>query len=440
LEQAGRDTPLDTKESPAVNKVGLQEVSAVPARQLSSAKVAYIVSGFPTLYETFVLYDMQVMEELGVGVELYPLRWIHTKIVHPEAQRWIECAHYSPYLSLNILRAQWHFIRGNPNAYWNTWAEVLRGTWGSANFFFGALAIFPKSVLFAYKMSRQGIAHVHAHFANHPAVSALIIHRLTGIPFSFTARGFDVQVDRRMLKEKVAAADVVFAVSSDLKRVMAAECDRSLHEKIHVIRGGVDVERLTPRTAPCSAGPLRILCVARFEEVKGHAYLIEACRILRQRGALFECRLVGEGPLAHSIEAQIKQAGLDQEIQILGPLSYQEVINELASADILTLPTAPTASGEHEGMPTVLQEAMACGLPVVSSLVEGIAELVDDELTGVLVLPKNARALADAFERLANDPALRQRMGRAGRQKVIQKFSLRANTAKRAALYLRSVS
>lgn len=423
-----------------MNKVDLQEVSAVLAQQASPAKVAYIVSGFPTLYETFVLYDMQVMEELGVGVELYPLRRIHTEIVHPEARRWIESAHYRPFVSLKILRAQWHFIRRDWRRYWKTWAEVLRGTWGSANFFLGAVAIFPKSVLFAYEMSQQRIAHVHAHFANHPAVAALIIHRLTGIPFSFTARGFDVQVDRHMLKEKVAAADVVFAVSSDLKRVMGAECDRSLHEKIHVIRGGVDVERLTPRTARRSPGPLRILCVARFEEVKGHTYLIEACRILRDRGIPFECRLVGEGPLAPAIEGQIKQAGLGEEIRILGPLSYQEVINELAGADVLTLPTAPTALGEHEGMPTVLQEAMACGLPVVSCLVEGVAELVDDELTGILVLPKNAPALADAFERLANDPALRQRMGRAGRQKVVQKFSLRTNTAKRAALYLKSAS
>lgn len=422
-----------------MNRVGLQEASAVPARQQSSAKVAYIVSGFPTLYETFVLYDMQVMEELGVSVELYPLRRIRTKVVHPEAERWIKDAHYHPYLSLQILRAQWHFIRRNPKAYLKLWAEVLRGAWGSANFFFGAIAIFPKTALFAYEMSRQGIAHVHGHFANHPAVAALIVHRLTGIPFSFTARGSDVQVDRHMLKEKIEAAEVVFAVSSDLKRIMAAECDRSLHEKIHVIRGGVDVERLAPRTARRSAGPLRILCVARFEEVKGHTYLIEACRILRQRGVMFDCRLVGEGHLAHVVKAQIKQAGLEREVQILGPLSYQEVINELSNADVLALPTAPTSAGEHEGMPTVLQEAMACGLPVVSSLVEGIAELVDDELTGILALPKNARALADAFARLANDPGLRDRMGRAGRQKVVRKFSLRANTAKRATLYLKSL-
>jgi colanic acid/amylovoran biosynthesis glycosyltransferase len=422
-----------------LSKAELQELSAASSGHTpKGGKVAYIVSGFPTLYETFVLYDMLIMEDLGVSIELYPLRRMRAQVVHPEAPRWIECAHYHPYLSLKILRAQWNYFRRDPIQYLKLWAEVLRGAWGSANYFLGAIAIFPKSALYAEEMSRLGVVHVHAHFANHPAVSALIVHRLTGIPFSFTARGSDVNVDRHMLKEKIQAADFALAVSADLKRTMVGECGSALRDKIQVIRGGVDVDRLTPPAAQHSGGPLRILCVARFEEVKGHTYLVEACRILRERGMPFECRLVGEGPLAQAIDRQIGQAGLRSEIQNLGPLSYQEVIHQLAEADVLVLPTSPTAAGDREGMPTVLQEAMACGLPVVSCLVEGVAELVDHEVTGMLVLPKDAPALADAFERLYYDPGMRQRMGRAGRQKVAEKFSLRANTAKRAALFLNS--
>jgi colanic acid/amylovoran biosynthesis glycosyltransferase len=419
---------------------GIQESPTVlSGRRSPSAKVAYIVSGFPTLYETFVLYDILEMEELGVSVDLYPLRRMYPKITHPEALRWIECAHYHPYLSLAILRAQWHFLRRQPLAYLKLWAEVLRATWGSANFFLATIAIFPKTVLFAYEMSSQGIMHVHAHFANHPTVAALIIHRLTGIPFSFTARGSDVQVDRHMLGKKIEAAEFALAVSSDLKRIMVNECDPVQHEKIHVIRGGVDVDRLTPPSSKHAAGPLRILCVARFEEVKGHTYLVEACRILRQRGTPFACRLVGEGPLVQTIERQIKDAGLGEEIQLLGPRSYQEVIAELERTDVVVLPTAPTPAGDREGMPTVLQEAMACGLPVVSCLVEGIAELVDDDLTGILVLPKNAMALSDAFQRLHDDQALRYRMGRAGREKIVKQFSLKVNTARRASLFLKGM-
>lgn len=419
----------------------MQESSPVVSTQGSpSAKVAYIVSGFPTLYETFVLYDLLAMEELGVSVDLYPLRRTYPKIVHPEAQRWIDCAHYHPYISRAIFCAQWHFIRRDPLGYLKLWAEVLRGTWGSIRYFLGAIAIFPKTVLFAHEMNEGGIAHVHAHFANHPAVAALIIHRLTGIPFSFTARGSDVQVDRRMLKEKVEAAEFAVAVSSDNKRIIIDECGPNLREKIYVIRGGVDVERLSPPPTSRSTGLLRIVCVARFEEVKGHTYLVEACRILRERGISLECRLIGDGPLLRTIKAQIEMGGLCEQIQLRGPRRYQDVIQELLQADVVVLPTAPTAAGNREGMPTVLQEAMACGLPVVASHAGGIPELVDDMQTGILVPARNAGALADALQLLHDDPALRLRLGRAGRDKIVREFNLKVNTAKRAKLFARSAS
>jgi len=421
----------------ALTKIGIQESRAVsPAKRSSAPKIAYIVSGFPNLYETFILYDILTMEKLGVGVELYPLRRQYPRVVHPEAERWTKLAHFRPFLSFSVLRAQWHFIRRDPLGYLKLFAEVCQGTWGSANFFLGAVAIFPKSVLFALQMSTQGISHVHAHFANHPAVAALIIHRLTGIPFSFTARGSDVQVDRQMLKEKVDAAQFVIAVSSDNKQIMVDECGPSVSKKIHVIYGGVDVDRLSPHFAGPSAGPLKILCVARLEEVKGHTYLVEACRILRERGVAFECRMVGDGPLFKQIEMQIKQSGLGKQVQLVGPLGYQEVIKEMSRADVLVLQTAPTAQGDREGIPNVLKEAMACGLPVVACGVGGIPELVDHERTGILVALKNSDALADSLQRLYEDSALRNQLGRAGREKIVQEFNLKTSTTKRASLFL----
>jgi glycosyltransferase involved in cell wall biosynthesis len=180
--------------------------------------------------------------------------------------------------------------------------------------------------------------------------------------------------------------------------------------------------------------------VARFDEVKGHTYLVRACRILRDRGIAFECRLIGDGPLLRTIEAQIKQAGLHEEIQLLGPCGYQDVIHELSETDVVVLPTAPTEAGNREGMPTVLQEAMACGLPVVASDVGGIPELVDDKRTGLLVPPRNAAALADALQLLRDDPALRLQLGRAGRDKIVREFNLKVNTAKRAKLFVGSAS
>jgi glycosyltransferase involved in cell wall biosynthesis len=260
--------------------------------------------------------------------------------------------------------------------------EVLRGTFGSANFFVGALGIFPKAVRFARDMQDRDISHVHAQFANHPAVAALIVHRLTGIPFSFTARGSDIHVDRRMLAAKVEAAAFAITVSSFNKDVIVEECGPHAREKIHVVYGGVDLDRLSvPREARPDQ-PFTILCVSRFEEVKGHACLVEACRLLRERGVSFECHLVGDGPLREQLTRQIAGAGLDDWVVLHGARPYGEILEHLARASVAVLATVPASNGKREGIPNVLKEAMACGLPVVASRISGIPELVENGRAG----------------------------------------------------------
>ncbi|HKW62483.1 MAG TPA: glycosyltransferase [Candidatus Acidoferrum sp.] len=398
-------------------------------------RLAQLVSRFPMVTETFVLYELEALKGLGVTVELYSLLRENPKVVHPEAEKWVERAHYLPWLSLTILRAHWHFIRRDLDSYMRAFFEVLRGTWGCVRCFGGVLAFFPKVVGFAYEMEKQGIRHVHAHFAYHAAVAGLIVHRLTGIPFSFTARGSDVQSDGHMLKEKVEASDFVISVSECNKEIILSKCGPSVEKKIYVIHGGVNVERLAPRLE-CAAGKLlRILCVARFEEVKGHAFLVEACRFLKERGVPFECRLVGDGPLRSQIENQIKQSGMSKDVLLLGSVPYDEVIEQFWRADVVVLATAPTASGKREGIPNVLKEAMACGVPVIASASGGIPELVDEQC-GILVRPRDARAIADALQLLCGQPERRRQMGVAGRAKIVREFNLNLSTAKRAELFL----
>jgi len=396
------------------------------------------MSRFPKLTETFILYEILEMQRLGVAVEVYPLLREREPVAHAEATEIIRRAHYLPFISLPIIAAHLHFIRRRPRAYVRVLGEILRGTVGSRKFFLGAIGLFPKTVRFAYEMSAGGITHVHAHFAHHPAVAALVIHRLTGIPFSFTARGSDIHVDRRMLRRKLDAADFAIAVSSFNKHVMVEACGPGVADKIHVVYGGVDVDRLRPRAGSetgTARGTFRILCVARFEAVKGHRYLIEACRILKERGVPFECILVGDGKRRSRIERQIAETGLADRVKLDGPRSYAEVIERLSTASALVLPTVPAADGKREGIPNVLKEAMACGLPVVASAVSGIPELVEHQRSGLLLPARDAVALADALEQLWADPALRHRLGHNGRDKVVRDFNLRDSTARRAALF-----
>lgn len=406
------------------------------ANRVTAAKVAYIVSAFPMLTETFILYEILAMEQLGLTIEVYPLLRKRDRVHHTEIDRLIKRTHYARFLSLPILSANWYFIRRSPSVYFKVWSEVLKGTFGSANFFFGALGIFPKAVRFAYEMANEKITHVHAQFANHPTVAALIIHRLTGIPFSFTARGSDVNKDRRMLDRKIEAAQFAITVSEYTKKVMVDECGPGAGDKIHVIYGGVDTDVLSPDIKSDSDGPLQILCVARFEEVKGQTYLVEACRMLRDRGVNFKCHLVGEGPLRSKIEKQITRAALEDRVKLHSACSHTEVIEKLSQADVVALATVPASSGKREGIPNVLKEAMACGLPVVGVAISGIPELVEHGKSGFLVAPRDTMALADALQRLNDDLELRRSMGLAGRQKIVRQFNLRTSAAKRAQLFL----
>jgi glycosyltransferase involved in cell wall biosynthesis len=176
--------------------------------------------------------------------------------------------------------------------------------------------------------------------------------------------------------------------------------------------------------------------VASFEEVKGHRHLVDACALLRQRGIDFVCDLVGEGPLRREMEARIARLQLGDRVHVLGGRARPEIIRRFRAADVAVLASQPTRQGKREGIPVVLMEAMASGLPAVSTRLSGIPELVDDGQTGLLVPPADAAALADALERLARDPELRRRMGAAGRAKVVREFDLRVNTAALLELFL----
>jgi glycosyltransferase involved in cell wall biosynthesis len=392
-------------------------------RQAATGKVAYVMSRFPKLTETFVLNEIRTVEQLGMQTEIYPLLREKQAVVHEEAAPLVARARFQPIVSMPVVLANLETIITRPGAYWSLWAGVLRKTWGSANFFFGAIGILPKCVWMAREMQNDGISHVHAHFANHPAVAAYAIHQLTGIPYSFTAHGSDLHVDRRMLPEKVEAAAFVVAISSYNKSMIVEECLGRHAEKVHVVHCGVDPEWFGQRRPCAPRSRFEFVCVASFELVKGHRFLIAACERLAMRGVDFACHLVGDGPRRKDIERQIATAGLRDRIVLHGARTRREVARLVARSDAAVLASAPTRSGKREGIPVALMEAMSAGLPVVASRTGGIPELVHHDHNGFLVPPGDSAALADALERLAVDATLRERMGHAGRETILREFN-----------------
>ncbi|MBW3598786.1 MAG: hypothetical protein KY475_16110, partial [Planctomycetes bacterium] len=201
--------------------VAVKPVARSDAGSRQMLRVAYVVSRFPKLTETFILYEMQAMERCRVNVEVFPLLpagsgaqtsiegaslgaklrellrpAARNYIMHPEARAYVERAHYGPLASWEIAKAQLHYLRRRPRAYLGALATLIRANWGSRRLLLGGLALFPRMALLARKASGLGVEHIHAHFATHPAAAAFVIHRLTGIPFSFTAHGSDLHVDR----------------------------------------------------------------------------------------------------------------------------------------------------------------------------------------------------------------------------------------------------
>jgi colanic acid/amylovoran biosynthesis glycosyltransferase len=397
-------------------------------------RVAYVMSRFPKLTETFVLAELMALEGRGVDVDVYPLLRERAALTHPGALDVVERAHYQPFVSLPIVVSQLHWLRRRPRAYLRAWRDVLGGTWPSANFFIGAIGIFPKVAHAARQMEADGVVHVHCHFANHPAVAGFVIRRLTGIPFSFTAHGSDLHVDRRMLDRKVAEAAFVATVSEDNRRLILAECGERYAGKVHVVRAGVDTRLFAPADIrpPEGVRPLAVVCVGTLHEVKGQPHLIRACRILADVGVEVSCRLIGSGPDREMLARLIRDARLEDRVVLVGPRTRTEIADELRAADVLVAPIVRTRQGKREGIPVVLMEAMSCGLPVVASAISGIPELVEHRVCGLLVPPGDARALADALRTLDADRDLRERLGRAARLRVLAEFDLDVSAAELA--------
>ncbi len=409
------------------------------ASNLRPVKVAYMMSRFPALTETFIIYEILALESLGVQVEVYPLLREQTDLMHDEARIYVERAHYAPFISWPILRANLHFALRRPRRYFGALWSLLIGTWGSMRYFTGAVGIFPKSVLFAQLMEAEDVSHIHAHFASHPTAAAFVIGRLVGIPYSFTAHGSDIHRDQTMLREKVAEAAFALPISSYNRDVIMRACNGRYGDKLLVVHCGVDTDLFSPLSENGDHPKLdkfTIICIGTLHEVKGQAYLIEACRLLREQAIDLDCLFVGDGPDMATLQRLVDTHELHDIVHFKGRRTRAGILALLANVDVLVAPSVPSRDGRREGIPVVLMEAMACGLPVVASRLSGIPELIDDDQSGLLVSPGDVPGLAKAIRVLHDDESLRRRLGEAGRTKVEQEFSLYRNTAKRADLFL----
>lgn len=397
--------------------------------------VAYTMSRFPKITETFILIEMLELERQGVRVEVFPLIRERAPVQHADAQTMVERAHFCRLFSRPVLDAQFYWLLRRPGAYLRAWWRAVRGNLESPKFLSRALVVVPKAAYAARRMVELDVDHLHAHYATHPALLAYVVHLLSGIPYSFTVHAHDLYVERPMLGEKVAAASFVVAISEFNRRMLIDLYGSTAAERVVVVHCGIDPTLFRPREQREPGEVFTIACVASLAGYKGQRYLIDACDMLRKQGIPFQCLLVGEGEDRPHLEAQIRRLGLTDHVRLLGAQPRHKVSELLQQVDVLALPSVVMPNGKMEGIPVALMEALAAEIPVVATAISGIPELVRDGETGLLVPERNAAALAEALLRLYTNRDLGRRLATAGRQLVLREFNLAHSVAQLRTLF-----
>ncbi len=406
----------------------------------TTKKIGYLLKIFPKVSETFILQEVLDLEALGVNLSIYALQSPTDTITHGLAAQVRASVTYLPDSLLTLrespLWAHMRLFMGSPRRYLSTLRFWLR----TAEHPSWQKLVQAGSLATALQDDR--IDHLHVHFANAPTSVAELTHRFTGIPYSVTGHAKDIFLAApSTLRRKMRHAAFVVTCTEHNRRYLQDVSDSDT--PIHCLYHGLNLERFDQLGTNVLVRPVTvptIVSVGRFRDKKGFPTLLRACHLLALRGHRFCCRIVGCGPLQGDLEAMIRELDLEQVVTLVGQKTLEEVVALYQEADIFALPCQVSQDGDRDGIPNVLMEAMACRLPVVTTEVSGIPELVRHDDNGFLVPQRDPEALALALAHLIENPALRERLGQAGRETIVQRFSSSQGSQGLKALLLRETS
>ncbi len=386
-------------------------------------RIAYITVKAPFgRQETFILTEMLALKERGADILILP-RDKSGELFHKEAESLLEDTLSTPWFNLNIAKDFAGFICRKPVSFIKIMYDIAFKA-RNIRIALKNLIVFPKAVSLSEDIKKASISHIHAHWASTPSTMAYIISRVTGIPWSFTAHRGDIAVNN-VINKKCASALFVRAIDEEgRKDLLEIVGDSALQRKILTLHMGVEIPGNIKKPA-ISRETFTILCPANFVPKKGHRYLFESCRILSEKGVSFECLISGDGPLGDELKAMVEGFPNGCNIRFLGRLPHEKLIGLYAEGrvDAVVLPSIVTEDGVREGIPVALMEAMSYGIPVISTRTGGIPELLGDG-SGIMVREQDAESLAEAIERLVNDPDYYALTGMRGRKKVESDFNI----------------
>ena len=383
-------------------------------------KFAYLFERFPSFSQTFCYREVAELDRQGLTPPIFSVRKPKDEPPQDWDERIIKRVHYLPgekELLGDVHRAS---KRGELTG------EIVAALdeWGRRTDF---LRLY-QAIYIGLHLRDLGTRHVHAHFAGLAARTAFWVDKFFGINFSLTAHANDIFAPRNFeigLDKLVDAARAI-VTETDYAAKFLKERFPDRADRIHRIYNGLNLAEF--KRADFSAAPPSIVAIGRLIDKKGFADLIHACRLLKDRGKLFRCEIIGDGPLEKELRRQIDQLDLQNCVQLLGAKPQHEIAEHLAAGTLFVLPSVIGADGGMDNLPTVVMEAMATALPVISTAIGGIPEMVVENETGILVPPGDAGALARAIEKVIVDLSLAQAFGEKGRKRAGELFSIEKNT------------
>ncbi len=392
-------------------------------------RLVYIIGTYPGLTTTFIDREIKILRRWGVDLQILairrPLRGTPLSKDQQELQRGV--IYLLPAVWWSLVLSHLHFVLFHPLRYFKTLVYLLTRPHPNPKARLMTFFHFGEGVYAAYLLRKRQFQELHAHFVERAATVALVAGRLLGKSYSLSIHaGPDIFVNPILLPEKIMGARHVATCTLYNKAHIETIIGQDLSDKVSYIHHGLDLTKYNPSPHTSNGRPL-ILSVGQLAERKGFVHLIRACRDLKDQGYNFTCCIVGRGPQRRELENLIRQLSLEDTVILCGALPHEEVIENYRRATMFVLPCVKSSDGSMDGIPNVLAEAMVMQLPVVSTNISAIPELVKDQVNGLLVPPEDNDALVTAMARLLNDPALGEELGKNGRQTIIETFDVERN-------------